>query len=80
MKRVLSNFAFLVLLFLVVSTIYSFAQNVSAMDVHVDKAVAIPGNVLEPGDYVFRRLDRTSREVETAIGSSTHHPTSTRRT
>ena len=60
MKRVLSYVTFLVALFLAVSAIPSFAQNENVMDVHVDKAVAIPNNVLKPGDYVFRFLDSTT--------------------
>ena len=70
MKRVLSSVTFLVVLFLAVSTIPSFAQNESVMNVHVDKAVAIPCNVLEPGDYVFRLLDSSTRPGDVAVTSA----------
>jgi hypothetical protein len=72
MKRVLSNVTFLLVLVLVVSTIPSFAQNKneSVMNVHVDRAVAIPRNVLEPGDYVFRLLDTASRPDDVAVTSA----------
>lgn len=70
MKRVLSNVTFLVVLFLAVATIPSFAQNESVMDVHVDKAVAIPNNVLQPGDYVFRFLDSTTGPHDVEVMSA----------
>jgi hypothetical protein len=70
MKRVLSNVTFLVVLFLAVSTIPSFAQNESVMNVHVNKVVAIPSNVLQPGDYVFRLLDSSGRPNDVAVMSA----------
>lgn len=70
MKRVLSNVTFLVVLFLAVSTIPSFAQNESVMNVHVDQAVAIPSHVLQPGDYVFRLLDSPTRPNDVAVMSA----------
>jgi hypothetical protein len=41
----------------VVVALPAFAENNSVMNVHVNKAVAIPGKVLAPGDYVFRLLN-----------------------
>ena len=70
MKRVLSSVTFLVVLVLVASALPSFAQNESVMNVHVGAAVAIPGNVLEPGDYVFRLLDSSSRPDNVAVLSA----------
>lgn len=40
------------------------------MNVHVDKAAAIPRNVLEPGDYVFRLLDSSTRPADVAVTSA----------
>ena len=48
------------LLFISVAFIYSsqaVAQQESVMDFHLDKATAVPGRVLLPGDYRFRLLD-----------------------
>jgi hypothetical protein len=70
MNRTFSNFMFAVLLFLAAFTIPSFAQNQEVMNVHVDKAVAIPGNVLTPGDYVFRLADSTGRPDDVEIRSA----------
>jgi hypothetical protein len=70
MKRALSSVTFLVVLFLAVSSILSSAQNQSVMNVHVDQAVAIPRNVLEPGDYVFRLLDTPTRHADVAVTSA----------
>lgn len=35
----------------------SFAQQDSLLDVHMKEPVAIPGHVLQPGDYVFRLME-----------------------
>lgn len=60
MKR-LSQSVLLVLLSLtLIAAIPAFAQQTTVMDVHVDKAVAIPGHVLLPGHYIFRLADSES--------------------
>lgn len=48
----------------------AFAQNESAMNVHVYKTVAIPGNILRPGNYVFRLLDSVSEPNVVAVTSA----------
>jgi hypothetical protein len=51
------------LLFVSVASIYSLqavAQQERILDVHFDKAVAVPGKVLLPGDYRFELMDSTS--------------------
>ena len=65
MKR-LSLFLLLALVF----TISAVAENNTVMKVHVDKAVAIPGNVLAPGDYTFRLTDIASGRSVVAITSA----------
>lgn len=50
MKRLLLCLSFLVVLL----AVPALAENTTLMNVHVEKAVAIPGNVLQPGDYTFR--------------------------
>lgn len=37
----------------------SFAQEDSALDVHTNEPVAVPGHILSPGDYVFRFMETT---------------------
>jgi hypothetical protein len=56
MKRLLMYLTLIAVAF----ALPAFAQNESVMDVHVDKTVAIPGNILRPGNYVFRLFDLTS--------------------
>lgn len=70
MKRILSSLSFVVLLFLVASSVPSFALNDSVVDVHVEKAVAIPSKVLVPGNYVFRLLDSSSRPHDVEVMSA----------
>ena len=57
MKRFSLSVMFLFLSLTMVAAIPALAQQDTVMDVHVDKAVAIPGHVLLPGDYVFRMVD-----------------------
>ena len=57
MKRFSLLVLFLLLSLTVVTAIPALAQQGSVINVHVDKAVAIPGHVLLPGDYVFRLAD-----------------------
>ncbi len=55
MKRVFAISGFVaILLLMVLGTMPAFAQNESVTYVHVNRAVAIPGRILEPGDYQFR--------------------------
>jgi hypothetical protein len=57
MKRFSLSVLFLLFSLTVVATIPALAQQDTVMNVHVDKAVAIPGHVLLPGNYVFRMAD-----------------------
>lgn len=65
MKR-LSLFLLLALVF----TIPALAQNNTVLNVHVQKAVAIPGNVLGPGDYTFRLSEVGEGRSVVAISSA----------
>ncbi len=77
--RLMKRFTYSLLLVLVSLAVFvtvpAFAQQDSVINVHVDKAVAIPGYVLLPGDYVFRLADTNSYpdfvEISTADGSRT---------
>ena len=53
MKRTLIYLSLLATVFVMPA----LAENNTVINVHIDKAVAIPGNVLAPGDYVFRMSD-----------------------
>lgn len=53
MKRTLIYLSLLAIVF----ALPAVAENNTVINVHVDKAIAIPGNVLAPGDYVFRMSD-----------------------
>jgi hypothetical protein len=57
-------------LLLGLSALPAFAQNENVMNVHVDKAVAIPGKVLPPGDYVFRLADSVTRPADVQVMSA----------
>lgn len=67
MKRFLISLSLLVF----VIALPVFAQGTNVMDVHVDHPVAIPGNVLRPGNYVFRLLDNL-KEVEITSKNDNH--------
>ena len=66
MKRLLM---FLTLISIAVA-LPALAQNESVMDVHVDKTVAIPGNILQPGNYVFRLVDSASSPYDVGVFSA----------
>jgi hypothetical protein len=57
MKRFSLSVLFLFLSLTFMATIPALALQDTVINVHVDKAVAIPGHVLRPGDYVFRMAD-----------------------
>ena len=66
MKRFLMYLSF----FATLVAIPSFAQNESTMNVHVDQAVAIPGYVLRPGDYIFRLEEQSNGSRVVAVTSA----------
>jgi len=66
MKRLLMYLPLMVL-FVALS---AFAENNAVMKVHVTKTIAIPGNVLAPGDYTFRLVDLGSSPFAVAIASA----------
>jgi hypothetical protein len=70
MKRYFSNFVFALLLIMAGSAVSAAAQEEGALDVHVNKAVAIPGKVLPVGDYVFRLVESTSGANEVKVSSA----------
>ncbi len=66
MKRLLASLSLLAIVF----TMSAFAENTAVMNVHVEKAVAIPGKVLLPGNYIFRLQDSGSGQNIVAITSA----------
>jgi len=70
MKHVFSKFTALFFLLFAVFALPSFAQNETVMDVHVNQAVAIPGHVLRPGDYVFRLVESVARPADVEVMSA----------
>ena len=64
MKRILVYLSLLAIVF----AVPAFAENNTVINVHLDNAVAIPGNVLAPGNYVFRLEESGHRIV--AISSA----------
>lgn len=60
----------LFLLVALVLTIPGLAENNTVLNVHVQKAVAIPGAVLGPGDYTFRLSDVLEGRSVVAISSA----------
>lgn len=66
MKRLLMYLTLIAIAF----ALPAFAQNESVMDVHVDKAIAIPGKVLVPGNYVFRLLHSAAEPNDVAVQSA----------
>ncbi len=57
MKRFSLSILFLAFCLTVVAAIPALAVQNSVMNVRIDKAVAIPGQVLLPGSYTFRLVD-----------------------
>jgi hypothetical protein len=70
MKHYFSNFIFALLLIMAGSAVSAAAQEEGALDIHVNKAVAIPGKVLPAGDYVFRLVESTSGANEVKVMSA----------
>jgi len=66
MKRLLMYLSLLAIVFVVPA----LAENNTLIKVHVDKAVAIPGNVLAPGDYIFRMTDPARTVVSISSADS----------
>lgn len=60
MKRFSPSVLFLVIALAIITALPALAQQESVMDVHLDKAAAIPGHVLPPGHYVFRLMNQSS--------------------
>ncbi len=57
MKRFSLAVLFVVLSMMFVTAMPAVAQQNTVLNVHIEKAVAIPGHVLLPGNYLFRLRD-----------------------
>lgn len=60
----------LVVILLGLLALPAFAQNESVLDVHLNNAVAIPGNVLSPGDYIFHLLESPTGQAIVQVQSA----------
>ena len=69
MNRNLLFFSFIALL-LTLLALPAFAENDSVMDVHVYHPIAIPGKILQPGNYVFRLASSVTRPTDVEVMSA----------
>ncbi len=73
MKRFSLAVLFVVLSLIFVTAMPAVAQQNTVLNVHIEKAVAIPGHVLLPGNYLFRLRDANTYpgfvQVTSADGS-----------
>src|SRR5215813_5877741 len=60
MKSVSTKHVCIMALLLIAFSLPSHAQTKDAITVHFDEAVAVPGNILAPGDYYFHVFDHGS--------------------
>ena len=70
MKSFKSQLALLSVLLVAGSVASMFAQNTTVLKIQTQSALAVPGNVLEPGTYVFRMPDSATGYTNVQILSA----------
>jgi hypothetical protein len=61
---------FIVTMFVACFCIPTFAQSPSDINVSTAVAIAVPGHLLEPGDYVFRRVNESNPRTYEIVDSN----------